>query len=394
MIENLWQREVEFINVINAMECRGVLVDQEMCRHEVAIGESRMFNVRKDIKADPGSNKDLKRLLIDELGLPVVKRSEKTGKPSFDKFAMAEYDEMLEHRHSDLAKRIFEYRGWQKAIGYYNSFLKHVSHDGRIRTTYWVNGTVTGRLSSSDPNLQQIPKSQNDPHKKPWNNKMKRVFLAPDLFELLFLDFGQIEFRLGAAYSGEEILLDAFNDPSRHVFKEMSRDLNRDYNQCKTFTYATLYGAQWQKIGQILGLEEDDARDFYKSFHERHPKLMALSEAVYEKARSRGYIKLWTGRRRHLPTKQDAKKAFNSLLQGGGAEVVKSAMIRVKKRVDKEGYYKMLLNVHDSIGGESLISERDNIIKLISEEMTRVTDEYDFGVRFTVAPEFWGPKVA
>jgi DNA polymerase-1 len=407
-IANLWKREQKFINLIIEMEARGVGVDLEMCRREIAIGESRMFNIRKDTKSDPGSSKELKKLLIDGLGLPVVKRTAK-GAPSFDKFAMEEYDEMLEHRNSPLAKQIFEYRGWQKSSGYYRSYLDLVSAaTGRIHTTYWINGTLTSRLSSSKPNLQQIPKSQEDPTKKPWNNRMKQVFLPlghngmfiPANFDwnnepycLLNVDFGQIEFRLAAAYSGEQVLLDAFNDPSRHVFKEMATALNRDYNQCKTFTYATLYGAQPKKIGQILGLEEEDAMQFGDDFHNRYPKLVYFAEKVNDTARRRGYIKLWSGRRRHFVEDKEWRKAFNSLLQGGGAELVKSAMIRVKERVDDNYNYRMNLQVHDSIIGETRLSKVDEIREAVIAAMIDVEQEYDFGVKFTAEADFWGPPL-
>lgn len=409
MIANLWDREQEFMRLIIEMMRRGVGLDQEMCRREIAIGESRMFNIRKDIKADPGSNKDLKRLLIDELGLPIIKTSTKTSKPSFDKTVMAEYDEMLEHRDSSLAKQIFEYRGWQKATGYYNSFLELVSpHTNRLHTNYRINGTLTSRLSSEKPNLQQIPKTQENPEKKPWNNRMKQVFLPlghggmfiPAGFDwdgseycLLNVDFGQIEFRLAAAYSDEKILLDAFNDPSRHVFKEMSKLLNRDYNQCKTFTYATLYGAQAKKIGEILGLDPDDAFKFGEDFHNQYPRLVEFADKVNRIANRRGYIKLWSGRRRHFTEPGEWKKAFNSLLQGGGAELVKSAMIRVKKRVDDGHNYRMNLQVHDSIIGEAKLSMIDEIREAVIEAMTDVTEEYDFGVKFTAEADFWGPPI-
>lgn len=389
MIENLWTREQEFINVINAMECRGVKIDQPMCSRESAIGEARMKNISEELDCNPGSTKDLKVLLIDKLGLPVVKPTPK-GAPSFDKEAMAEYDTLLEHQQNPLAKKIFEYRGWQKSHGYYESFLKLVDPDSRIRTSYWIHGTQTGRLSSRTPNLQQIPRSSS----KPWNGRMKEVFLPPDDYRLLNVDYGQLEFRLAAAYSREPILLDAFNDPKRHVFKEMSALLGLEYTQCKTATYAILYGAQIPKVGAILGFDPDRAAKFSDDWYNTYPKLMETAQRVNYTAARRGYIKYWSGRRRHFPDRRDSRKAFNSLLQGGGAEVVKSAMIRVKKRIDREGYYSLLLQVHDSLVGEARISEMEEITALIQHEMCNIAEEHDFGVRFTAEADFWGPKVA
>lgn len=406
MIKNLWQREQRFVNVINMMECRGVGLDQEFARRKLAIGESRVHNLREEIGYNPGSNKDLKKLLIDELGLPVVKRSPKTGEPSFDKFAMIEYEQYLENRGSKLAKQILEYRGWSKTNGYYKSYLELVGPDGRLRPHFKLHGTETGRLSASEPNSQQVPKESN----KPWNGDMKQAFIPmgwnglciPDGYPgvkhgdygLLNVDFGQLELRLAAAYSGEKVLLDAFNDPTRHVFKEMEKLLGITYNQCKTATYAILYGAQIPKVASILNLGPERAVKFSEDWYNTYPRLMALAEKVNDTAARRGYIKYWSGRRRHFPDKRDARKAFNSLLQGGGAEVVKSAMLRVAERVDREGYYRMLLQVHDSIVGEAKLSEIEEIKALVIQEMTNVAEEHDFGVTFTAEADFWGPKIA
>lgn len=396
MIENLWQREQEFINVINAMECRGVRIDQTMARRKIAIGESEMNQIQKELGANPGSSKDLKRLLLDELGLPVVKRSTQTNAPSFNKQAMAEYDLILENQGSDLAKKIVAYRGWQNATGFYKGFLDKVSPDGRLRTNYWIHGTKTGRLSSRGPNLQNIPKELEDPSKKPWSSDMKEVFLPllyPDKKEwvLLNADFGQLELRINAAYCGEPLLIDIFSDPTRHVFRESAARMNQSYNAVKTFFYASAYGAQYKKIGQILGLEDPEAIKLHEDFMNLYPRMMAFPNQVRAKAIQRGYITYWTGRRRHLENRGDANKMFNSLMQGGGAEIVKSAMIRVFKRVQREGFYHMLLQVHDSIVGEARVDHIEEIKQMIVDEMTRVHEEYEFGVKFTAETDYWGP---
>lgn len=399
MIDNLWTREQEFINTINLMECRGVRIDTQMSRRKIAIGESTMHTIKRDIGANPGSPKDLKRLLLDELKLPVVKRSANTGAPSFDKEAMKEYDLILEHRGSDLAQKIVAYRGWQNATAFYKGFLEHLSPDGRLRTNYWIHGTLTSRLSSRGPNLQNIPKSQEDAAKKPWSGDMKEAFLPLDYPEptwgLLNVDMSQLELRLAVAYSREPKLLEILNDPNpkRKIFAEMAAEMGYDYNTIKTWMYASLYGAQYKKIGQILGLGPDESMAMHEKFMNTYPLLMEFPSVVRSKALSRGYIKYWSGRRRHLAHPNDANKMFNSLLQGGGAEIVKSAMIRVKNRVDRDGYYRMLLQVHDSIVGEARMSEIEEIKAAVIREMSNVSEEYDFGLRFSAEADFWGPKM-
>lgn len=405
MIPNLWKREQEFVNVINDLECRGIGLDPEFARRKLAIGESRTHNLLQEIGYNPGSSKQLKTLLIDQLGLPVLKPSKKTGEPSFDKFAMAEYEQYLENMGSPLAKQILEYRGWSKTNGYYKSYLTLVGPDGRLRPHFKMHGTETGRLSASEPNSQQVPKEST----KEWNGDMKQTFIPMGWnglcipggygsvqhgdYGLLNVDYGQLELRLAAAYSGEPILLEAFNDPTRHVFKEMSALLGISYNQCKTATYAILYGAQIPKVASILQLGPERAVKFSEDWYSTYPKLMAMSEKVNSIAASRGYIKYWSGRRRHFPDRRDARKAFNSLLQGGGAEVVKSAMIRVSKKVESKLPYRMLLQVHDSIVGEAKMSEIEEITQAIQYEMCNVIEEHDFGVTFTAEADFWGPKI-
>lgn len=140
--------------------------------------------------------------MIDELKLPVVKRSPKTGAPSFDKEAMTIYDEMLEHRDNPTANLIKQYRGWQKSVtSNYLPYVELLSLDGRLRPNYKLHGTKTGRMSCEKPNLQQIPRVSN----KPWNGKMKAAFIPEDDFELWEFDYSQLELRLGTAYAKKKL---------------------------------------------------------------------------------------------------------------------------------------------------------------------------------------------
>lgn len=390
-MNNLWDREQRFIrDVIIPIESRGVLIDTDMCRRYLAIGEGTMNRIRSEINLNPGSTKDLHTLLIDQMNLPVFKRTPK-GKPSFDKEAMEDYDLLLSHLGNPLARQVLTYRGWQKSCSsFYRPYLNKLGKDGRLRPHFKVHGTKTSRMSAEDPNTQQIPKGNTGYE---WNEHIKECFLAPNEFVLLNVDYSQVEFRTAAAYAKEEVLLDAFNDPTRDVFTEMSVALNRPRNQCKTFTYATLYGAQTKKIGEVMGLKPHDAEKFGNDWRNRYSRIMDLADQVNSLARSRGYIKLWTGRRRHFPDPRESRKAFNSLIQGGGAEIVKSAMIRVMDRVDRKGYYQMLLQVHDSIVGEARISELEQVTHDIQTEMGKVSEEKDFGVLFSTEADFWGPKM-
>lgn len=389
-ISNLWERECEFINPIRKMERRGILIDQDRCRREIAIGEGTMNSLWVDLDClRPTSPNHLKRLLLDRLGLPVVKPSKKTGKPSFDKEAMAEYDRILAERadeFGDVAKKIVEYRGWASVISNnYKPYLELVGPDGRLRCEYTLHIVKTSRLSSRKPNLQNIPKES----PKRWNGQLNQTFIPKDGYVILVVDYSQLELRLAAAVAEQENLLEIFNDPSQpDVFEEMSKSLGIPRQGCKTITYANMFGAQPNKIALLLG--GSNPMSFIKQWEEEHANIVDFADEINKTGRTRGYINLWTGRRRHFQYPSEGRLAFNSYIQGGGAEIVKSAMIRLDNEVDDEEKCRMLLQVHDAVYFEvraDLVEYYRSRIEAVMEDVQR---EKDFGVRFSVKSEFWG----
>lgn len=397
-IPNLWTREMENMEVFHAMESRGVLINREICEQEIAVGEGRMNQLRRELDGfNPNSNKDLKTLLIDEMGLPIMgEHLTKKGQPSFDKNAMATYEAILANnpKYTDgpwgsVAKNILEYRGWSITLGLcYRKFVGMVSPDNRLRCDYWLHGTKTSRVSCHDPNLQQVPKET----AQVWNRNIKRAFEARPGYALVQVDFSQGEMRLSAGYAKQPNLMETFQW-GRDMWGDMIASLGRPKAQCKTLTYAKMYGAQRNKLRVILG--GDDPDQFISDWEAYHDRIVAYSDAVYKRAQSRGYIFLWTGRIRHLDKDPDGgpRLAFNSLLQGGLAEIVKSAMIRLYKEVDDE-FCRMLLMVHDSVIFEIKREYLEEYIARIKETMSRVTDEVNFDVPFDVEEEFWGKDAA
>jgi DNA polymerase-1 len=396
-IPNLWTREMEIVKVFNTMERRGVLINKEVCEQEIAVGEGRMNQLSKELGINPGSPKQLGQLLINEMRLPVVKRSPKTGSPSFDKEAMREYELILENNPEytngpwgSVAQNILEYRGWQITLGLcYKKFVDLVGKDGRLRTDYWLHGTKTSRVSAHSPNLQQIPKDA----EKVWNRGIKQSFEPMDGYALVQVDFSQGEMRMATGYAQQPNLIETFTQ-GRDMWGDMIAALGRPKKQCKTLTYAKMYGAQRNKLRSILG--GDDPDQFITDWEEYHDRIVAFSKHAYQLAARRGYIRLWTGRIRHLDKDPDGgpRLAFNSLLQGGLAEVVKSAMIRLYNEIDNENECRMLLMVHDSVIFEIRRDLLDQYIPHIKECMSRVHAERDFGLPFDVEEEFWGKDAA
>lgn len=397
-IPNLWDRERQIIQVFQTMERRGVKVNLDVCRNEIAVGEGRMNQLQRELGGyNPRSSKDLKTLLIDEMGLPVLHTTQ-AGKPSFDKEAMKDYTSILENNPEyksgpwgSVAQQILEYRGWGITLGLcYRKFVELAGPDGRVRTDYWLHGTKTSRTSAHDPNLQQVPKSA----EKVWNRNIKRAFEAEsDEWALVQVDFNQGEMRLATGYAKQPNLMETFQW-GRDMWGDMVAELGRPKKDCKTLTYAKMYGAQRNKLRLILG--GDDPDQFITDWENAHDKIVAFSQQVYKTAQKRGYIRLWTGRIRHTAKDPEGgpRLAFNSLLQGGLAEIVKSAMIRLYKEIDNEDECRMLLMVHDSVIFEIRKELLEEYIPRIKECMSRVYDEINFDVPFDVTEEFWGKDAA
>lgn len=438
-IENLWKREVEFLYLLKTMESRGVLLDQAICRRERAIGEERMFVLQGELgNMSPTSGRQLEKL-FRRANIPLLE-DHKTAKGnySFDKAAMVDYDKLLELRadkYGDTARKILEYRGWSKTVSSnYSPYLVLVSPDGRLRCNFNQGGTKTSRLSCNEPNLQQIPRES----EKRWNGKLKKAFIPKSGYVLVANDYSQLEFRLSAAYARQRNLMDIFNrskdkekytKEDRDIFIQMCLEMGLEPKEArqnmKTLTYAKNFGAGLLKICIMLGeeipqwvrdnyrwpgndappvrieaykqavafLRATEAGQFFQSWEGKYDRIVTNSKEVNAVAKSRGYVNLWTGRRRHFNTPGmhpgESRKAYNSVIQGGGAEIVKSAMLRLYNEVDNPDCL-MLLQVHDSVVFEIKESKVDYYLPIIQQTMSDVEREYDFGVFFASEPEYWG----
>lgn len=396
----LWEREAEFIRLISRIKQRGIKVDAAFSRRKVIEGTRILNQISGRLGWNPGSSQQLGKYLIGELGLPVLKRSDKTGAPSFDKNTLEEYEALyLQHLNDSTVKDVLTYRGWQKTVSSnHQAYLDLMDENEILHPNYKVHGTRTGRLSCEKPNLQQIPRDS----PKPWNGDVKKAFITRDYelyakidgneiykpkkrisgkLHLYSFDFKQVEFRLAAAYAKETELLEIFNDGA-DIFTEQSQKLGRPRHQIKTFVYSTLYGARRKKVALVLGMPQNEADEFYDEYHGRWPGFRKVTEQAARLARNDGYIEYWTGRKRHLHS-SEAHKAFNSLIQGGAFEIIKDSMLRLKDEP-------MVLQVHDDVTMEEDDSYDTDRIKRILEA---VPQSNDFGVKFEVDMKIWGDKV-
>ena len=599
-----WGHKQKTILTLLEMRRRGVRLNHKAAQVMADIGNARMAELLEELGYSNLGPKALTELLLEKLQLPIIKRSAKTGNPSFDKEVMAEYDELLEKMDSDLGKVILEYRGWQKAVSAgYQAYLNVVSPDGRVRTEYTTHVTRTGRLScvapdtlidmprdmtkypdgvpisevkagdwvysfdmnmeltlrqvkwagptkvdktiivtfensdgeqrklqctpdhlvrlyngdwrhaayllknyastsradgprvlsmvrrswhqpgkndnyltffphsnsrhtppsvvegarygsssggknkehrwvmsqvlgkalstkwdvnhidgnkvnnhpsnleyvsvsqhrkqtridgtymkeqpwaevftgkndfravsieegpvievwdmevpidhqfiangivihnSKEPNLQQIPK-ESDREKKPWNWQMKAVFEPTDGFRMWNVDYSQLELRLMAAFAGVPSLKQVFIE-ERDIFDEMAEALGYPRQTIKTFVYANSYGAGDKKIARSIGITLAEAKKLRSDYLAEYPQLGLFSRKLETMAKRNKKIPMWSGRFRHMPYPSEAYKAMNSFIQGGGADIVERAMVRIAEEVCDENCY-LLMQIHDA----------------------------------------------
>lgn len=367
-LDALWPLEQEFLKLLSKMMSYGVKVNQVFCHEQIELGTKRMIEIENELGFIPSKSSELKPYLLDVLKLPILKVSTLTGEPSFNRNVMVEYEHMLEHRKNPSAKLVLEYRGWQKTISsFYKSILNFISEDGRVRANFKAHQARTTRLSAENPAIQCIPKES----KQTWNGKAKEAFIPEEGFDLIEADYSQLEFRLEAEYSEEESLREAFSDPSRDVFNEMSKRIGMPRFETKTFKYATGYGAGPGRISAIFNITLEEAMEIRTQYRNSYPGIYRATTLAKQLAESRGFVRYWTGRRRHL-SQYDSSKAFNSLMQGGGAEIVKRVMIRLDKEIcePSKGLIRIVLQVHDSIWFEIHKSLTAQVIPKIREIMT------------------------
>lgn len=384
--EPLWRVELNMQNSLFRMEQRGIAIDLKFCRQYEGIADIEMIQIEDELGFAPSKTSQLSKFLFDELSLPVLEYTP-AGKPSMNKSVMEEYERMLAQVDDHRAREVLNYRGWQKAnSSFYKPFQHLVDPNGRIHCNYKQHGTVTGRLSCAEPNLQQIPRTSD----KVWNGKIRSAFRAAPGYRLVGFDYSQLEFRLAAAYGQEQWLIDEFARADADPFTALSVRIGTDRYTAKTFTYAMIYGAGQEKIAKTLNRKVVEIEDAYDSFINTIPGIIRAKNLATARARSRGYIRYWTGRRRHFRNPEDSFKAFNALLQGGGAEVVKRVLVDVDGTVCDENC-QLLLQVHDELVFQIKDGMEDEYSPRIVEVMETLPSSY-FGVHFAVDGKVWGDE--
>jgi DNA polymerase I len=375
------QVEVPLIEVLAEMEYYGVLVDEKALRRMSTELDSEMKAAELQIYHLAGesfniqSPKQLSKILFEKLGLPVIKKT-KTG-VSTDESVLAE----LRDKHA-ICDTILKFREYGKLRStYVEGLLAQMQPDtGRVHTNYNQTVAATGRLSSSNPNLQNIPIGV-DPR-----FEIRSVFVAPPGSQILSCDYSQIELRLLADMSEDKELLRAFqNDEDVHshtgrlIFgvQEISAEQRR---VAKTINFGVVYGQTPYGLSQTLKISTGQAKQFIDRYFERYSGVTAYLRSLAESARRTGYAVTAMGRRRNIPEigsqnrmrrEMAERTAINMPLQGTAADLIKMAMVSIHRRIKQEGLRsRMIMQVHDELVFEVPDAEKTLMEALVKAEMS------------------------
>ncbi len=381
----LWQDvELPLTRVLASMEHAGVEVDPEGIRD---FGTRLTENIQKletEIYAEAGesfnigSPKQLGHILFEKLGLPAVKKT-KTGYST-----NADVLEQLRSLHPIIAM-IEEYRQYTKLQStYVDGLLKTVAEDGRIHTNYRQTETRTGRISSTEPNLQNIPV------RTPLGREMRRFFRAKEGCILLDADYSQIELRLMAHLSGDAAMQEAFRSGADIHTATAAKvfDMPEDFvtpemrSAAKAVNFGILYGMGAFSLSKDIHVSLAKAKKYIADYLGSFPKVSAFLDDVVANAAANGYVCTMLGRRRYVPELQAKNKvmqaagrriAMNTPVQGTAADLIKLAMVHVHDRLAQEvPTARLLLQVHDELIVEVPLDDADRAAKVLHEEMTGV----------------------
>lgn len=382
--------EMPLVPVLAKMERAGMLVDPDRL-HSLSEGlatqisevERSIRDLAGDETFNIGSPMQLSHVLFDVMGLP-TKGLKKTKRGYYSTNAKVLSDLARDH---EIVRLILDWREKSKIKTTYLDTLGPLRRgDGRVHTTYNQTITATGRLSSSDPNLQNIPT------RSELGRTVKTAFSAGEGSVFLAVDYSQIELRLLAHLSGDEHLVRAFNEgedfhaeTAARVFgvpvSEVTPDLR---SRAKAVNFGIVYGQQAYGLSQSLHISMAEARDMIDRYYEAYPGVRTFLDNVVARAKQTGYAETMYGRRRHIPELKaknpqlrgfGERTAMNHPMQGTAADIIKIAMARVSRRLEEEGFAAhMILQVHDELDFECPINEVERLTAMVQDVMEHVVD--------------------
>lgn len=390
--------ELPLAIVLGKMECNGIRVSKDILQEMGDDITLRLDAILKEIYDMAGcefnvaSPKQLGQVLFEKLGLPGGKKT-KSGGYTTDSNTLNKYI----HDYPIVSK-VLEYRTLSKLLStYVVGITNAISDDGKIHTIYTQTLTRTGRLSSIEPNLQNIPV------RNEYGKLIRKAFLPEDNSLIMSADYSQIELRIFAHLSQVSELIHAFNSnmdihakTASDVFHvpidKVTKDMRR---QAKAVNFGILYGISSFGLSEDLGITPKEAKEFINKYFETYPGIKDYMNKEIENARRLGYVKTIMNRKRLLPEIKDAsyvirnmgeRMALNTPIQGSSADILKKAMVEIDEEFTKRNLKStMLLQVHDELIFNCLISEKEIVTKVVTDIMENT---YKFSVPLTVDVEF------
>lgn len=375
--------EMPLVSVLSRIERNGVSLDVDALKsqsNQLAMRMAELEQQAHDAAGHPfnlGSPKQLQEILFEEQGLPVIRKTPK-GQPSTAEDVLQELAESYE-----LPQLILEHRSLSKLKSTYTDKLPQLVQPdtGRIHTSYHQAVASTGRLSSSDPNLQNIPIRSEE------GRRIRQAFVAPEGYTMLAVDYSQVELRIMAHLSGDERLIAAFEAgqdihaaTAAEVFGGTPETVEPDHRRsAKAINFGLIYGMSAFGLAKQLGIGRNEAQEYVDLYFARYPGVKAYMDETRERAKQQGYVETVFGRRLHLPEinsrnaqrRQYAERtAINAPMQGTAADIIKRAMISVDQWIgDSDCDIKMLMQVHDELVFEVKDSDLERAQEAIVERM-------------------------
>ena len=384
-VEDLFYNiEMPLVPVLAEMEMNGVLLDTNALAETSKVFTDRMTQIEKNIYELAGhqfniaSPKQVGEVLFGEMKIIDKPKKTKTGQ-------YVTSEEVLQQLRSKapIVDHILEHRGLKKLLGTYVDALPKLinPHTGHIHTSFNQAVTATGRLSSSDPNLQNIPVRGED------GKEIRKCFIPEPGCLFFSADYSQIELRVMAHLSGDKNMIEAFREgydihaaTAARIYKEDINDVTRDQRtKAKRANFGIIYGITVFGLAERLEISRDEAKQLIDGYFETFPQVHDYMEKAKQLAREHGYAETFFHRRRYLPdiTSHNAtvrnfaeRNAINAPIQGSAADIIKIAMIRIYERFRREGIKsKMILQVHDELNFSVLPEEKEQVEKIVLEEM-------------------------
>jgi len=367
----LWNESNKYLAITKDMEKEGVKVDIDKLIKNKAVAvahrndlKALMFEANGGVEFNPNSVPQLRKVL-NTTGSTAVKYLEKMDHP--------------------VAKALLEYRKWEKAItSFYNALYEKVDKNDKIHCTLKLNGTITGRLSCSNPNLQALPKRSDE-------YKIRELIIPPNKnYQIASFDYSQAELRLLAHYTKDPFLMNTYLQ-GLDLHQQTADLVGISRYFAKRVNFGIVYGLGANGLSEQIGIPKSEANDILREYHKKIPGIRQLSSTVQQIASAKKYIELWTGRRRHFNAVSpilakrfgvrmtEVHKALSNLIQGGVSEIMRVKIMEMAENL-KKYKTKMVLQVHDEI---LFIIHKDET-ELVIPIIIKIMEDLHFSVPFLI----------